>query len=165
MRIAILALSLLAGATAFGQSSPVGPLNPNPPGSPQSPWAALGRDLGKRPPQQWEGLGALHSSTVLLPPPKQVVVPLGDAQIDPKMVLHPSQRNLDSQPPGTLVAQNLYPGLTLMPIDGPQCAPSSGPRSTTWPELKIEKIPTVWPQFNLKPIGGSARQIVDSRRQ
>jgi hypothetical protein len=165
MRIVVLALFFFAGSTAFGQSSPAGPLNPNPPGSLPSPWTALGRYFGKMTPQQWEGLGALHSGTVLLPPPKKAVAPLGDAQIDPKMALHPSQRNLGSQQPGTLVAQNLYPGLTLQPIEAQPYAPGVKPLSTTWPELKIENIPTVWPKFKLEPIGGNARQIVDSQRK
>ncbi|MGO9438000.1 MAG: hypothetical protein ACLPH3_06515 [Terracidiphilus sp.] len=165
MRITVLALFLSAGSTAFGQLGPAGPLNPNPPGRLPSPWTAQGRDFGKMTPPQWEGLGALHSRTVLLPPPKQAVVPLGDAQIDPKIIHHPSPRNLGTQPAGTQIAQNLYPGLTLQPIDEPQCAPNAGPRSTTWPELKIEKIPTVWPKFKLEPIGGRARQAVDSLRK
>jgi hypothetical protein len=164
MRIVILALFFFAGSTAFGQSGPVWLLNPNHSGSLPSPWSSRGRDFGKLPPGWPATLNTLNS-TVIEPAPPAPHVFLGDAQIDRKMIVHPSQRNLGTQPPGTLVAQNLYPGLTFQPIGGPQCAPNAGSRSKTWPELKIERIPAVWPKFKLEPIGGNARQIVDSQRQ
>jgi hypothetical protein len=48
------------------------------------------------------------------------------------------------------MAQNLYPGLQLLPIDGPQSSAQEIP--ITWPKLKIKNIPTDWPNFELKAI-------------
>jgi len=51
------------------------------------------------------------------------------------MIVHPPPQHLGVQPPGTLVARNLYPKLQILPIQ--------------WPCLKIHPIPTVWPNLNL----------------
>lgn len=136
-RIAILALFLFAGSTSFGQSGPFGPLNPKQSGLP-SPWTGQRRDFGKITSQRWEGQGALHSWAVLLAPPKQAVAQLGDAQIDPKIIVHPSQSRIGNQPSGKQIAQNQFPGLELRPIQ--------------WPNLKIEPIPIVWPNLKLQLI-------------
>jgi hypothetical protein len=80
---------------------------------------------------------------------------LGSAQIDPQMVVHPPQTSMGVQPPGTQVAQNLYPGLLLMPIDGSKT--KIEPIPTVFPTMKMEKIPTTWTEFKVSPIqSGSA---------
>jgi hypothetical protein len=136
MRIAILALFLYAGSAAFGQLGPVGPLIPNHSGSLPSPWTAQGRDFGKLPPG-WPATLNMPSWIVINPPPV-TLKPLGDAQIDPKIILHPQHSRVGVQPLGTQIAQNQFPGLELLPIQ--------------WPKLKIEPIPTVWPNLNMEPI-------------
>jgi len=78
-----------------------------------------------------------------------------DAQIDPKIVVHPPQSSLGEQPPGTLVAQNLYPGLQLLPIE--ESKSKAEPIPTTWPNRKIEQIPTVWPNGELLPVNSGAK--------
>ena len=159
MRIFILALFLFAGSTAFGQSGRFGPLSLNPPGSLPSPWTAQGRDFGKLPPD-WPTTMNTLNQTVIEPPPPTRRVPLGDAQIDPKIILHPSQLRIGVQPPGTQIAQNLYPGLTFQQIDGQQSAEQPRPSklnqlSTTWPNMRIKPIPTVWPNLKMEPVDGS----------
>ena len=163
MRTAILALCVCgvfawSGAAAFGQSAPAGPLSPNPPRP--SLWTELGREFGKLPP----------GSTGTAKAPPGIVVrpalapraPLGNASIDPKMILHPTARDLGTQPPGILVAQNLYPGLKFQPIDAQPCGPKGGLLSTTWPKLKVEPIPITWPNAKMKPVGSDAGPAASS---
>jgi hypothetical protein len=136
MRIVILALFFFAGSTAFGQSGPVWPLSPNPPGSLPSPWTAQGRDFGKLPPG-WPATLNTPQWRVIRPAPT-TLKPLGDAQIDPKIIVHPAQSRIGDQSPETQIAQNQFPGLELLPIE--------------WPQLKIKPIPTVWPNLKMEPI-------------
>ncbi len=155
MRTATLLFSLCAGlawsgAAAFGQSGTAGPLSPNPPG--QSLWGELGQEFGKLPPGS-PGAAKVPPWTVVRPAPAPRE-PLGNASIDPQMILHPTARDLGMQPPGTLVAQNLYPGLKFQPIDAQTCGPKSGLLSTTWPKLKVEPIPIFSPDLKSLPIGG-----------
>jgi hypothetical protein len=147
LRLCIFALLLCAGPVAFGQSAPS---NPDQFGKFPSPWNAPGRDFNTLP-QQWSSLRTMPFGKMHLPPTK-ATAPLGDAAIDPKIVVHPAERNLGTQPPGTLVAQNLYPGLRLLPIgDGKPGAP---PQGSAWPELRIEKISIVWPELKREPVSG-----------
>jgi hypothetical protein len=106
-------------------------------------------------PQRWNGLSLLHSRTVLVPPPNQAVVPL-DASIDPQIVRHPSQKDVGAIPPGTQVAQNLFPGLRFQPIEGQPCAPASEPLSTIWPLLNVHRIPMDWPNLKMEPVEGTS---------
>jgi hypothetical protein len=142
MRIVVLTLFFLAGETAFGQSGPVGPLNPNPPGGLPSPWTAQGRDFGKLPPG-WTATLNTPPWTVIRPAPTTLKPP-GNAQIDPKIIVHPAQSRIGDQPPGTQIAQNQFPGLELLPIE--------------WPQLKIKPIPTVWPKLKLEPISAMGNE-------
>lgn len=167
MRTAILLFSLCAGlawpgAAAFGQSAPSELLNPKSP-SPnplsQSFWTERGHEFGNLPP----------GSTATKAPPWTVVrpapaprAPLGNALIDPRMILHPTARDLGTLPPGTVVAQNLYPGLKFQPIDAEKCGPKSGLLSTTWPRLKVEPIPITWPNAKMKPVGSDAGPAASS---
>jgi hypothetical protein len=136
MRIVILALFIIAGAIAFAQSGPVGPLSPNHSDGLPSTGTAQSRDFGKLPPGwQMTSIPPLGKTWVVTPKP---LVPLGDAQIDPKIIVHPPQSLIGVQPPGTQIAQNQFPGLKLLPIQ--------------WPNLKIEPIPTIWPNLKLEPL-------------
>jgi hypothetical protein len=165
MRIAILAAFLFAGTTTFGQSSPVGPLNPDHSGSPPSPWTAQSRDFSKLPPD-WPATLNMPHWTVMEPLPPAPRVPLGDASIDPKIVAHPPHSRVGMQPPGAQIAQNLYPGLTFQPI-GQLYGPGARPLSTVWPNLHIKDIPTVWPKFKIEPIlaqCATCEAVSDSKR-
>ena len=163
MRCTLFALFLSAGTLALGQAGPASPLTPFvqepliPFGQAPSLWSTLNHNFGRMTPQQWEGLQGLHSWTVLLPPPK-TVAPLGDASMDARMIRRPSGQNLGMQPPGTQVAQNLFPGLKFQPIDDPLCPQQPGasqaePLSTTWPKLEVKRIPTDWPTLRMEPVG------------
>jgi hypothetical protein len=159
MRIAILLFSLCAGSAwpgsvAFGQSAPSESISPNPPG--QSFWTQLGHEFDKLPPAR-AAKAPPWAATRPAPAPR---LPLGNASIDPKMILHPTARDLGTQPPGTLVAQNLYPGLKFQPIDVQQCAPKGGPLSITWPKLRIEEIPIFWPDVQVQPVGGNLAKTI-----
>ena len=149
---AALSGAILFGSAAFGQSAPGDLLNPNPAG--QSPWTAQDRDFGKLPPG-WSGAAKAPFGTLVRPAPAPRAR-MRDAQIDPQMILHPTARDLGTQPPGTLVAQNLYPGLKFQPIGAQLCAPRGGLLSTTWPKLKVAPIPITWPNMKRMPVGTDA---------
>lgn len=154
MRLTILALLLSSGTAAFCQTPMPAPANPpesflSPPGFSQH-----GRDFGKLPP-------GMHFSAVL--PQKTIILPDAgvprrglDAQIDPKMIVHPPQSSLGEQPPGKLVAQNLYPGLRLLPIE--ESKARSQPLSTIWPHLKVQQIPITWPKCEITPVESGAKR-------
>ncbi len=144
MRIAIFALFLSSGLAAFCQLPSPAPLQPNrswvfPPGSAQP-----GQDISKLPRD-------FHFSFVPQQPlilPKTVEIPpTFKAQIDPKMIVHPPKSGIGEQAPGTLVAQNLYPGLQLLPIDGARAKVE--PIPITWPKMKVENIPTTCPDCKM----------------
>jgi hypothetical protein len=42
---------------------------------------------------------------------------LDDAEIDPKIIVHPPQSSIGVNPPGTPMAQNEYPHLQMLPIE------------------------------------------------
>jgi hypothetical protein len=151
MRLTILALFLSTGTAAFCQWAAPAPLQQKQPWVLPPSAAPLDRDLSKLPPGFHFTL--VPQQTLILPRTMEIPRKEG-AQIDPKFVVHPPKPDLGEQAPGTLVAQNLYPGLQLLPIEEPKAA--ALPLSTTWPKLKIKDIPIVWPKFDLKAIGGGA---------
>jgi hypothetical protein len=144
MRLAILPLSLYAGTMAFGQTAPAPALNLD--------------QTGRTPPAMMQpGSGFTRMLPVwpqnLFVPPARIVRPgVGetrrwqDAQIDPGMIIHPPPASIGAQPPGALVARNLYPRLQFLPIE--------------WPNLKIEKIPVQWPDAKLGPARGRPPALV-----
>jgi len=146
MRLAIFALLLFSGTVAFCQSAVPAPVNPGqhwltPPGTAQP-----GRDF-TTPPPDWHFYGVVPPRTLILPNAGPLR-PRGDARIDPKMIVHPPPSSLGEQPPGTMVAQNLYPGLQLLPIEGAKARAIP----TIWPNLKVQQIPTAWPKCAIKPV-------------
>jgi hypothetical protein len=76
-----------------------------------------------------------------------LVFPMVRTPIDPKMIVRPPKSSLGVQPQGTLVAQNLYPGLRFQPIE--TSTARLYPIPTPWPNLKLQKIPIVWPNYKL----------------
>ncbi len=164
MRYALLVLFLTAGTLGFGQTGPTSPFSFGQPIQAPLSGASQDRNFGKAPPQ-WDALRALPQTLIEIAPPKSGVL-LGDARIDPKIVRHPSQQNLGTQPLGTELAQNLYPGLRFQPIQEPRMGealrePGSGPLSITWPKLTVHEIPTQWPALKMEPVGGALKGEVD----
>jgi hypothetical protein len=131
-----LALFVCAATTAFCQSSAPAPINPDTLGQLTPEFTQPGMDFSQLPPN-WNLVIVKPRGTLVLP--RTAAGQLrSSAAIDPKIIVHPPQSSLGVQPPGTLVAQNLYPNLQLLPID--------------WPKAKIEQIPTQWPNYKLARI-------------
>ena len=153
MRIAIFALVLSSGLAAFCQSPSPAPLQPN------QTWAFP--EDGKSDIESGSALPNLKfkfdPSQTLILPKKAEILPDFNAQIDPKIIVRPPKSG--EQAPGTLLAQNLYPGLQLLPIDG--IKPKVEPIPTTWPKMKIENIPTGCPDCKLVLVqSGTVAQAV-----
>jgi hypothetical protein len=172
MRFGILALILVSWSSAFCQSIFSAPFNSGEQGKIPPTWTPPGMNFSAGP-QPWrlEGMQPFVGTMQMPPRPLRA---LGNAHIDPQFVLHPEQKCIGVQPPGTLVAQNLYPELTLLPI-GSQA--NARPLATLWPKLKIEPIPTVWPNLKLAsvstkckecrlvPVTSSSQTIVNSQQK
>jgi hypothetical protein len=153
MRLTTFALFLSAGTVAICQSAARAPANPGqywltPPGMPQPD-----RDFTRLPPD-WHINPIVPMRTTIVPPPGPLR-PWDDAQIDAKIVVHPPPSSIGALPPGTLVAQDQYPGLQLLAIEQSQA--KGQPIPTRWPNLKIENIPIAWPKFEIKPVDSGAK--------
>jgi hypothetical protein len=154
MRTAVLCFALTAGTVAFAQSSPAKPAEPfklelTPPSVNQSRPDLQGfrADLHPSSKQLWK--------TFTISGPRQLQRK-DSAQIDPGMIVRPSQSSIGAQPPGTPIAQNLYPGLRLLPIEETQAKLETLP--TEWPNLELQNIPIKWPKFAIQLVnGGSAK--------
>jgi hypothetical protein len=121
MRLPILGLLFCAATTALGQTTAPSPASPD--NLWQGPLVGTppARDFSKLPPG-W------HASAVV--PPRILIQPgmpgqpkaaidrrLGDAEIDPEIIVHPPQSSIGVIPPGTPMAQNEYPHLQMLPIE------------------------------------------------
>jgi len=152
MRLTILALLLSTGTEAFCQSAAPAPANP------QQPWLAAtgipqaGRDFTK-PPPDWHITSLVQRKMEILPGPWPQHR-FDGPQIDAQIIVHPPPSSLGEQPPGTPMAQNLYPGLQLLPVDESKAKAQQIP--ITWPNLKIEQIPIVWPKGESNPVQSGA---------
>jgi len=143
MRIAIFAVFLSSGLPAFCQLPSPAPLQPN------QTWvfpegAKPGLEIGNASPDIRFKFD--QNQTLILPKAVEFP-PRFKAQIDPKIVVHPPKSGVGEQAPGTLVAQNLYPGLQLLPIDGSNVKVE--PIPITWPRMKIENIPSTCPDCRM----------------
>jgi len=147
--LSLCGLFLCAGATAFCQSAANVPAQPDRPG--QTPLVVIpsARDFSQLP------SGWRPSNPMSVPQPKMLLVPapqnahpLNNAQIDPKMIVHPPKSSLGVQPPGTIVAQNEYPNLRIQPIETARSAVEAIP--TNWPEHPTQTIPNQWPSVRLR---------------
>jgi len=148
MRIAVAALLLGVGVPLFCQTAGTAPANPGEPGQkPPSVFLLSPKEFDKAQPVWHISPESLLKMNV--PPglgPLRKFSESGES-IDPKMVVHPPQASIGVQAPGTQVAQNLYPGLQLMPIE--QAKVKGEPIPTTFPNAKMEPIPTTWPGYKM----------------
>jgi hypothetical protein len=115
MRAGILVLTLFIGAAAFGQSNAAVPtstfkLELTPPAivQPTADFSKPHTDVHAPSAQLWKSFAM---------PGSRVVRQRDDAQIDPGMIIRPPKSSIGVQLPGTPIAQNLYPGLRLLPIE------------------------------------------------
>ncbi len=128
----VIAFLLCVGTTAFCQSAPV---NSEDLGWIEAAFTQPVPDLNKLP-ADWR-MTNLAPPKTFIPPGAGAVQHRNHAQIDPGMIVHPPPSRVGVQPPGTLVARNLYPNLALQPIQ--------------WPRLKVQAIPTLWPRLKIGP--------------
>jgi hypothetical protein len=152
MRLTIFALFVTTGAAALCQSAPPAPAIPNPQSLAAPQWAQPLHDFSAQP-RDWHFNTDSPNTTIIL----QVPAPLqkqNATQIDPKIVVHPPQSSLGEQSPAVQIAQNLYPGLTLMPINDSKAKLQQIP--ITFENLKVRNIPTSWPKFEFKSVENGA---------
>jgi hypothetical protein len=133
MRVSLFAF-LLGAPLAFGQAGTSAAFDPGSLGKMLSPWTATERDFSKLP--RRFTLMEMPFTQLYRPAPKPLI-PLGDASIDPQIIVHPPQSGTASQPPpGTAITQNQFRGLEYLPIQ--------------WPQAKIEPIPITWANLQIK---------------
>jgi hypothetical protein len=144
MRGKILALFLYAGTTAFCQSVAPAPVSPDEWGRSQPAFTPPAWDFNKLPSDG--RTPSMAAPKIFIRPGAGVARPWNDARIDPKMIVHPPPSSLGVQPPGTLVAQSLYPNLRFLPVE--------------WPRLKLQPIPTQWPKLEMSPATGGTPATV-----
>jgi hypothetical protein len=145
MRITVLAALLFFSSTGLCKSDAPRPAMPEqqvPPPITNQPFNGSAREFHLNP--------DLPLGAKMLQQPDRGSAP----KIDPLMVLRPPRASVGQQAPGTMVAQNLYPGLQLTPIDQPHAAK---PTPVAWPELQIKNIPTQWLKLTVVPVGMDAK--------
>jgi hypothetical protein len=146
MRLTALAVLFSTGSLALCQSAAPGP------GNFQQNWLLApgsnlaGGDINKLPQGRQFTLQVPNDAKIF----SSTTVPhlAADAQIDRQIILHPPLGTIAPQG-GIQMAQNLYPGLEFLPIDGTKTGLQSIP--ITWPEFKIEQIPTAFPKCRITP--------------
>jgi hypothetical protein len=150
MRAAFLVLTLCTGTVAFAQSNSAHPANSfkleltqpaftRPAANPSTPHM----DLHATNEQLW--------NSFMISSPR-VSKRSDSAQIDPEMTIRPPKSSVGVQPPGTPMAQNLYPYLRLLPIDEPNG--KLAPIPTEWPNLILQNIPINWPKYEVRLVKG-----------
>jgi hypothetical protein len=152
MRITILSLFLCAGAVAFCQTGAPAPAIPN--NQWQTPLGVIPppiRDFSKLPPG-WHAVPLIPPRIMVVPKALDMTRPK-DAQIDPKIIVHPPASSIGVQPPGTAVEQKDYPGLRMLPIESARSPVEAIP--TQWPPNRLENIPTQWPMAEIVAAGSS----------
>jgi hypothetical protein len=154
MKCVLVGVVLSTGVMAFAQGASPAPMNPG-----TSAWTARTQHLDRLPPQ-WQISSAPLARRIGIP-----WKPLGGAEIDPEIIVRPAQRDLGAQPAGTLMAENLYPGLRFQPIELPRCSPAVEPLSTLWPKLAIKQIPVDWPNLNMKAANTLSPAVTNSARK
>jgi hypothetical protein len=135
MRSRILVLLLCAGTTAFCQPAAPAAASPDELGRVETEFTHPAWEINKLP-SGWN-MTSTAPVTVLIQPKAGAAQHWNDARIDPRMIVHPPPSSVGAQPPGTLVAKNLYPDLRFQPVQ--------------WPCLKLQKIPTLWPRLKIGP--------------
>jgi hypothetical protein len=78
------------------------------------------RDFGTLPPG-WHASVVVPWRPLIQPkaPEAETGPRLGDAKIDPRIIVHPSQSSIGVSPPGTAMTQNEFPHLQMLPIEAP----------------------------------------------
>lgn len=123
-------------------------MNPQRPGELPYTFTWPGTDFSKIPPV-WRSSNIPTQAIIV----QREIAPasrLGDAKIDPGIVVHPRKSNLGVQPQGTMVAQNEYPGLQFLPID--VATAELEPIPIAWANLKLQSIPIEWPKAKALPV-------------
>jgi hypothetical protein len=123
MRLTILGLLFCAATTALGQATAPSPASPD--GLWQGPLEVTppARDFSNLLPG-WKASAVVPWRPLIQPKMPGVAQAeigsrLGDAEIDPKVIVHPPQSSIGVTPPGTPMAQNEYPNLQMLPIEAP----------------------------------------------
>jgi hypothetical protein len=139
MRLSMLAVVLSTASLALGQAAAPGPgsLQQNLP--PSGAWTGLER---RQIPQTRQFTfevpkDAKGFSSITMPDLA------AGAALDRQMIVHPPPGTVPQQA-GIQIAQNLYPGLQLLPIEDHKTGVQ--PIPTAWPELKVEPIPIGCPK-------------------
>lgn len=148
MRVTVIAALLSAGTAGLCQSGAPKPAMPEQQGLPQItilPFDGNARVFHLNP--------DLPQGLVLQQKPEPGSALKSD-RIDPRMVLHPPRAGVGEQAQGTLMAQNLYPGLQLLPIEQSHAVKAI---PMDWPNLKIKSIPTDWPKLTVTPVVTDAK--------
>jgi hypothetical protein len=140
MRPRILGLIFCAGSTAFCQPAAPAAVSPDELGRVEAAFTHPAWEINKLPPG-WK-MTNTAAPRILIRTSAGAAQQWNDARIDPRMIVHPPPSSLGVQPPGTLVAKNLYPKLRFQPVQ--------------WPHLKLQQIPTQWPRFEIVPAGSGA---------
>jgi len=146
MRLTIFALFLSAGTSALCQSA--APANPSPRSLTAPQWAQPDSGFSIQPRESHLNPD-LQQKTIILPAPAPMQKQQ-TAQLDPKIIVHPPQSSLGEQPLATQIAQNLYPGLTMLPIN--EWKGNAHQIPIEWPNLKVQNIPTAWPKVEIKSV-------------
>jgi hypothetical protein len=137
MRPRILVLFLCVGTTAFCQPAAPAAVSPDELGRVETAFTHPAWEINKLP----SGWNMTNTAPVrvLIQPKAGAAQHWNDVRIDPCIIVHPPPSSVGVQPPGTLVAKNLYPNLRFQPVQ--------------WPNLKFQRIPTLWPRLKIGPIG------------
>jgi len=135
MRPRILVLLLCAGTTAFCQPAAPAAVSPDELGRVETAFTHPAWEVNKLP-SGWN-MSSTAPVTVLIQPKAGAGQHWNDARIDPRMIVHPPPPSVGTLPPGALVAKNLYPDLRFQPVQ--------------WPNLKFQRIPTLWPRLKIGP--------------
>ena len=121
MRLTILGLLFCAATTVFCQTARPSPASPD--GLWEGPLVVTppAGDFSKIPPG-WQASAIVPWRPLIQPkvpgaPKAESGTRLGDAKIDPKIIVHPPQASIGVNPPGTPMAQNEYPHLQMLPIE------------------------------------------------
>jgi hypothetical protein len=156
MKFVLLGIVLLAAGTlAAAQSVSPAPSARGLFGENPSPGFS-GKDLLKMPPLAPDRqFGILASQPAPLRANR-----LGDLSIDPGIRLRPTPKSLGTETPGILIAQNKFPGLTLLPVDA-----RIEPIPTTFPLLKFGPIPIDASKWQSLMVGSDATALLGSSQK
>jgi len=154
MRSGIIILLLCAGTAAFGQSNAAAPLSSYKLELTQPAFAQSAGDSAKPRVDLHPANNQLWKAFTISGP--RQLQRKDSAQVDPGMIVRPPTSSIGVQPSGTPIAQNLYPGLQLLPIE--EAKAKQAPNPAEQPDLNLQETPIKWPRFELWLVnGGSAK--------